>query len=525
MPPAEDPTDSLPRYHVPLTRLRLTGTRTERQGPDDPDPRVTFQTEVALVVGADPELSFPLPRGDSRAVSDRQVKVTLAEDGRLMGFTLTNTGRGPEIVTAAASVVGTIVGTALGARGVGAPANLRPLSTLQMKLSEAVFRMKAGGAQSPIAARRTRIRKAVDEMQDALIAASKAAVAADATTSIQWRPARIARELSRLRAEAELIETRHQAWIESQTVTTSWDDELWLSLAGCPDETRVAGRTRDAIIFGLGAPFRSAVASTLTRFGVVVCVSDREGPVEDLANGPDAGEIRTIKPHPSLPSLIASEHREAAIVLRAPRAVMVSVYRAATGDGAEVPQLIRRWRQVVVDERSLYVKVPLGSAGWFGKQVRTLTIGPAGGLQELDNADESAVAAAAAAIAGAPAAISSGLETAATALGRIDALRDRGVQREIARLKADEELLRARVAADASDATQGQLLEAAVRRSQIAALEAQRDHGALLAAPDPVAAAAAALLAREQAQLEIDHRRAEIALLQAKAEAARGAGA
>lgn len=478
---------SSPGYRLALSRLHLSTTRQvsvpkQPAAADTPPVSVTFETASRFVVLADPSHRRPFPAG-APAGRDGEIAVTLGEDERLQSLSVTSTGIGPRVLTAGAQLLGTVVGTVTGLGGIrlkGAVPGLRGVAPA----------VRIEPTRADLAARRERLLQAIDAAEERLVELSIQAAAEPAQTTPGIQASRLERELTRLRRQLDEVDARLAALDAQRVMSWREADEAHLFIRDLPAEPEGAADERpDGVTFaGLRADAawdEAAVAAAramLLRFGVLVCVRDAEAPEESPKHDvPDrlGGGRRQV---PGAPVAV-DEPGTPLLIARAPRAITAALYTPLVASQLaafrEDPdrdirlRLVSRTRAPVVDESSDHVAVPLAGAGMFGKSAVEVALGESGAITGLSSSSSTA---APEAVTGALAAFQQGLDAGEKLLAGTDRLADRGIQREIADLKAEKEraqLLRelAPSAPDPQAAARTRLLDDIELQRQSAALQ------------------------------------------------------
>lgn len=467
-----------PGYRVPLSRVRVSGSRTitRKKAASTSDPAsIIYDSKISLELAADPEVRVELPGAD--AGTKRELGVTLAEDGRLQSVDVSVTGLGPEVLKAVTTLAGTAVGAVVSG-GAGPFFFGRRLDG-----GRAAARQK----KTPAEIRRDTLEQHVESARDAVIAASHALVlkpdkAAAVRVAIQER------ELIRLQAalaqaEADLSSERAAAcetWTEA--------DEEWLfldDLQSAPVLLPGQDIRFGKLVEGLSEARTAQAADVLRRFGVVVCLDDAEGPLEAYAGKkPPTPAISGLQETLNQIAQRPATSTGPSLVARQPRAVNITLYRVdlEKGDVLDLEslddlslQFVSRTRAVVVDRHSEWVLIPLGDGGLFDKDVTKATVGSAGGIVTLETNSESTLPAA---LSAGAEAFAGGVKSAKDVVTGLGDIADADVTRRAARAEAEKKIrdsgapappsAEAKAQAERKEALDTRLLEA-----RIALLEAQ----------------------------------------------------
>jgi hypothetical protein len=439
-----------PGYRLALSRLHLSTTRhvsvPKQPGADDAPPvSVTFETASRFVVLADPSHRRPFPAG-APAGREAEIAVTLGEDERLQSLSVTSTGVGPRVLAAGAQLLGTVVGTVSGLGGIRLKGALPGLPGVEPTIG-------GGPTRDDLTARREKLLQAIDAGEERLVELSTAAAAEPAQTASGLQASRLERELTRLRRQLDDVDARLAKIAAQRAIGWREADEAHLFIRDLPAEpVDAADAPSDGVTFaGLraGATWDEAdvgaARAMLLRFGVLVCVRDAEAPEESPKQGVPDRRGGGARPIPGAPVVI-EQPGTPLVITRAPRAIEASLYTPLVPshlalfreapDGDIRLRLVSRTRVLVVDESSDHVAVPLADAGLFGKSAVEVTLGPSGAVTGLSS---STATTAPEAVTGALAAFQLGLDAGEKLLASSDRLAGRGMQGEIADLKAEKE--------------------------------------------------------------------------------------
>lgn len=460
--------------------------------------------------------------------ADNEFSLNVTPDGRISGVTYKTTGIGGRVTEAAGRVLAFVGG--LGARvGLGAATTVdRALDgakenrNLDRKAQEdrgLTPEEKAAAAwalqNETLTDLRGKYRAALSGLATGIYEARAAAAAAD-TAATQLAAMARARRLERLlddaRREIATVDDLYRAWRRGTIVTREAEVVHVLAVEEIP--ARAAGTVPQP------GGFTGNLDQVWRTLGVTVQIEPADGYTNP---GHFSGPVH-------LPPLGTGAEEERTVRWRVPRPVRLSIWRREPASG--LPILERSVPHLLLDQRCTIRGLALTGAA-FGSRSATVAFDSNGVPTSIARTDESGVGAFADALAGLPAAISGGLETADKVQASVGTLLDAGAERRAAAAKrafeqAQTDLNARGLAATAEDFARAKRLEQQVTIAAAEGALAPPSEAAVLEAElrEVTARHALATARREESlEYELGALRSETARLQALvAEAAARAG-
>jgi hypothetical protein len=432
-------------YHLPETVLEIAGSVTTKKNLETDQEEKSTNAKMALLTRADQDWYFRVNLEGS-TLSDSSISLELTEDERLVTTEAKSVGRLGAIIKNIIGFVVAIVGVGTGRPlGERAKAKKDPQEEYEKEHPD-------------LGARRRELRQAIRAIGAKLV---------EIETLISQTPDKTAREalrayatdltdgLKNLRSEAEIIEAHFSAWKARKEAARERSYEFTYRLSQLPDTSK----------FQEGQPVPpdlGDVREAYLAFGLIVSRKDFSVPDVDP---------------PPPPNAPGSKHH--GIYFRRPRPIELSLWTV------EEDKLLRIQRRThtVVDQRS-----PLGFME-FGKTIwselsASLTLHDSGALKKLSNSKASELAAATGALKDLPADVLASLEKANKIIDEQQTLSLQGMDRRLAELKKQKEILEAEIEANGVLATAAQRAELARLKAEIDLLKARKEIGSLAVAPE-----------------------------------------
>jgi hypothetical protein len=427
-------------YHLPRTRVRITGTATEKVVLSRAEPERRFEREVALETTADPAGFFAVALGKSK-LSDDTFSLELTEDGRLVSTEATSTGRLGDVVRNVFSFVTSVVGIAA---GLLSPVKIAKLEGEPPAPSyEAVFPERAK--------RRRRVEGALEEVRSKVVDLEESLVGvadADERKKVLEHVRDLEAASTVLLEEARRLDVHFQAWKASVEQETTNElvftlDPSDLPLTGAV-ESWPSPPTKEQL--GKLGPVYDGLRMVLARRDVLPL--PREGVAEDPGTAADG------------------------FFFRQPRPVELSLYVVAE----DRLVLMSRKVELVMDEECRLCFVEYGKTRWSETSAEA-AFWPGGSLKTLKNSRASEAAAATGALKELPADAKAALEQANQVLDERQKLDLQGLEHRIAELEKRKSLVEKEIALGGVVDTRQSQEEITRLKAEIDLLKSRKDLG------------------------------------------------
>jgi hypothetical protein len=461
-------------YHLARSCVRISGTRTVTTDGSVSPPVTTEAAEASIdvVTEADPVFAFGI-QYDGGWVKDVSLDLAFTDDLRITSSGATSKGRAGDAVKGTLAFVTSLAATAASlSRGVA----IRGVTE-----AEAVTKKERKQAPAPktaeecyaderpaASAGRADTAKAVATVRAALVANDAALATVTGAAKIKEAVARsraLGDALARLEAQYAAMESRFQAWRTAKQSKEESELTFVVPVAELPKAEAV-----DAVLAAPPADVLGPCFGAYEDLHTVVAVTD-------VAGHKDERDI-----DPNVHSFFQG------VFYRKPRVVELSVYGREPGKPAL--RLTQRTRHVVVDDRCERRFVKFDKSAW-GDRAVTLTFGDLGQLTKVSSSSTGDAAAVAQTLADLPASVKDALSQGSAIAGELDTIRNAGIDRELARLKKESELLNQRIANDVEGADTAALRELAELQHRKDLLTARKDVAGLEPGPTPAPAPAA----------------------------------
>jgi flagellin-like hook-associated protein FlgL len=471
-------------YRLPLSRIRISGTRSETHDTvlDDSTAR---EASAVLGVMADPRVQLAIDL-DHGTFEDSDATFSLTDDGRLTGATMSVTGQASAVVSAVVGVAATIIGVGVRA-ATGMALSSEP--TDQGEAPTPVEKVEAAyeAARAPEFARR----KAAMATLASLRAARQAVLKQIAETGegrsaatvrqMVWLTAAIGHAESDVDRENDAMQAWRDTTITTETVAYTIDitlDELRASDAEVRDNKLYLPPPHVPSIPGQEEA-QSKIRDAWDKLGCLVIVED------------DPAEVYTATP-------VVGDRDSHHLYVRLPRSVNLQFYERSDADGTA--RLIREEPALVMDARSREQGIAQERV-LFGKQSRGLTFSSDGNFTGLSFGSTSAAAAALTAVGGIPGQVATALDNVSKVSTSLGTLASAGDEAELQRLKRQVDTKTQELNLEGLERTSKDYAELEWLKQQ-ASMKEQRDKAFPTApAEDPVAKEIADL--RQQVQIQI----------------------
>jgi hypothetical protein len=410
-------------YRLPCAVIVISGT-VRRTLDQDRDPGKTLGQMRAELAS-----KTVLVRHQAEDAADRTVTVkggwflqykssfSFQEDGRLTKASAETTGAGTELISAGATLAGTALAAA---RVTFAPSEERSVS-IRRKDSYQREHEEVADERKALAAERAELRKKLRELEAELIG--------NPAESSTLRPQLQAlRETQRLLDERiTVLDAHYAAWLAGQVTSVDDQFELIVKLADLPATTAdVIARFGDALSDTSPGAVPEGPGDLWKRYGLAVLAQ-----WERTRADADQTAAQTDR-----------------LVARVAEPVSISVIEHVSG----LPVVTSRSRHLVADSRSAH-RVYRLQKSWFGRRSLALSFSENGYLAGIDAEGAAALGEAAKALAGAPAALGSGVDSFTKLQSGLTTARQAGLTAELSRVKGQVELRQQQVLAAGVDVT------------------------------------------------------------------------
>lgn len=425
-------------YHLPITRLRIKGNVTETTKLETGTRERTATSQIELVTDADSE-PFQIHLGKSR-LSDNSLSLAFSDEGLLVSTEAKSVGKMGQILKNVVGVVTTVVGTLGGFSFLGrGPASRTNFAVEMTKADEDNVEKEYGKAHPEFAKRRKNLGSAVHALADKLVELEQSiAGEKDATrrTDAETYAKLLVDGLTRLREEAQTLESHFTAWKSKEENAISTAHELVVNLSDLP--------TREAVELWKDLPNQQKLNGfwpVYDWFRIVLARKDLSAPPAG------ASPAETDKP----------DDKSAGVFYRRARPIELSLYTVSKDakNGFGVLELSKRTIEYVVDGNSPVGFVEFGKTSWSEKTAE-LAFSNSGTLKTVKNSAASELAAQSEALKQLPAEVFESLKQANEIIDQAQVLARQGIEQRIAELEDQKKLIEARIARDGALATAAQ---------------------------------------------------------------------
>ena len=517
-------------YHLPQTVVCVRGTATTKNILGSPgDTQVTAKGEFLLEPRSDADHYYKIDFTES-SLSDSEMKIVLAGDGRLISTDATTTGK---LGTVVRSVFGFVASAAALAAKAAAATAFGALAPPMLALGPAAPTQPSKPGKDPVevaykkahpemAAKRGETRDAIDKLEKRILAVGTAlAGQAPKGSDVDGKSDEELRKmlsgataaLTALRAEAEKLNTHFKAWKSSaeDEKKESFTHTVELSVLPTVSEVKALQSALAAIppddparTDKVAQAYRTHLGEYEPVFQAARAIVAMEDPFDRSS---DSGRL----PHGV--EGLANHESYHGIVFRQARPVTLELH--VEKDDAFT--LAKRDIVFVVDRHSRLGFVELGSTKWSKKSAK-VEMGPGGELKTLSNASESAAAAAASALAQLPEEALARLKQANAIIDEGQQLALQGIDFRISTLEQRKKLIDAEIAHAGVLATREDVEEKARLKAEIERLEAVQTLTSVRAAGELGAETAQIRREIELLTLRVELREQELARLRAEFE-------
>lgn len=517
--------ESILRYSLPLTWVRIAGTTTTKRNLTSDKLDASSESTVSLIVAPDPNAAYEIDFEKSK-LADRAVSIELSPAGLLTSTTSTSTGQLGKVIGSVVSAVASVAAVAgglLGGPAAGGFATMmaaeepdedrrRELADPESGVDEpyatehperarrrAELRERIPALRERIRDQRERICEAADDTERKRIAACVEA---------------LGQSLAELIEEARELDAHLEAWrsVKEAPVTRSYT--FLLRVTELPRLDDVKGVDPDQAPLG-------AMKEVYDALHVVVARSD--GSTAGGGASPPAPRTRAR-------GVFHRQPRPVRLTILKPLAdrsvSSESVSGAGSVDAADSRPAPRSTLrpvsasiEAVLDGHSPLGFVEFGKSAW-SKRAAEMTFGDTGSLTKLSNEKASELAAAAEAVESAPEKALAGLESANKILDQLQTVSLQGVTHRIAVLQQEKAVLEATVARDDLLATRDATSELKAVQAELALLQDQRQLGTARRALDADAETEMVRLRTDVLKVRTELERSQVERLKAQAELA-----
>jgi hypothetical protein len=446
-------------YRLPCAVIVISGT-VRRTLDKDRDPRKTIGDMRPEMVSKTVLVRHQADDGSGQTVTIKggwflQYKSSFSfqEDGRLTQASSETTGAGTELISAGATLAGTALAAA---RVTFGPDDERTAAKQRKDVYKREYEDVAD-ERTALAGEQTRLRLKLRELETKLID--------NPGDSAVLRPQLQAlRETQRLLDERiAVLDAHYAAWLAGRVTTVDDQFELVVKLADLPATAEEAEKQFEGSALSDTSPGAApaSLGELWTRYGLAV-LARWERPRE--------ASDRTVTPDPC------------DLVTREAEPVTISVVEHVSGQ----PVVTSRSRHLVADARSP-LRVYRLERSWFGRRSLALSFSENGYLSGVDAEGAASLGEAAKALAGAPAALASGVDSFTKVQGGLTSARQAGLTAEVSRVKSQVELHQQEILAAGVNVTAGD----AARLERLKQLKEILDAQAAIKDVDPALVTAA----------------------------------
>jgi len=479
-------------YHLPKTRIRLKSSVTERFDLRREERTRQVKSEIALETGADPAAFYRIDLKGSK-LSDESFGLELTQDGRLVSTESKAVGRLGKVVKNVFSFVSSVVAIA-GRIALGAAVAPAAVDAGAAKAEEDPVLRRYREAHPQWAQRRQRAGQVLELMRSKMVDIEEEIVAEKDPAKRKERQEHLkdlASSSEALFEELKRLDTHFQAWKAGEENETSEELVFTFDLDDLPKVSTVESWK--------GLPTSQQLGRFASAFERLDLVLARDEPAPLPSSGvpqpPGAGD--------SAPGMFFRCSRPLGLVLYLVRDERLVGVKSTT--------------ELVMDGHCRLGYVEIGKTRWSEFSVET-AFWPDGGLKSLKSFRASEAAAATDALRDLPVELKASLEQANEIIDQQQKLDLQGIEQRIAELEKQKSLVEKEIALGGVLDTRRTTEEIARLKAEIDLLRARKDLGVAERELLAVSSGSAIQLETELLKLRTDLERAQVARLKVESE-------
>jgi len=460
-------------YYLPLTRIRVHGTRTTKTSITG-KAVTTYAIKVDLITTADPDHPRYIVEADS-LLADRQLTVESTEKGLLSGTDATSTGKLGSIIT---NVFGAVLrfGLFFAAPGLpfaaaaGGPPTRGTAETIEEKYEKAFPGLNAA---------RKAAKQAVADLIKAIADSSRALVAIADPAEVKKQRTRIQElkeALEDVRRIAKELEDHFSAWIASGTTTEATERDYTTELDKLPAEKDIHG-LRDKTEAEIRAALKQLPETLSNTFW------DLRFVVADTKDFPDPKSKLPMEGNNGDKPPLGNRGSARGVEFRLPRPTILSLFEireqsaSPPTPGNPTPTrydlVLKERREVSISDSKCATAILIIKGSAWSESSLDIDFSTSGSVKKIATNSKSELAAVADALSKLPDEAVKALKDANVAVDERQKLALQGIEHRIDELKKQKEETQARIALGETLATEEQSAELKRLDQEISLLQKQ----------------------------------------------------